>query len=84
MRVRASTCNNKSRLCNRRLCGRLAALLADAGSMQISYLFWLGTEERAHLEEAKGLLEEAIAHVPDDKREVMLSEKRLYREIGTA
>ncbi len=48
------------------------------------YLLWKATGDRAHLEEAKRLLDESVAHVDDDTRKSMLTNLRLHRDIVAA
>ena len=44
-------------------------------------LLWKATGDRAHLEEAKRLLDESVAHVDDATRESMLTNLHVDREI---
>ena len=48
------------------------------------YLLWKATGDRAHLEEAKRLLDESVAHVDDAMRASMLMNLRGNREIMAA
>jgi hypothetical protein len=48
------------------------------------YLLWRTTGDRAHLEEAKHLLDESLANVPEEYHEAMLTNLRLNREIMAA
>jgi len=48
------------------------------------YLLWRATSDRAHLEEAKRLLDELVAHADADTRESMLTNLRVNRAIMAA
>ena len=52
--------------------------------LEARYLLWRATGERAHLEEAKRLLDEAVAHVDDTTRHSMLTNLRVNRAITAA
>ena len=45
---------------------------------------WRATGDRGHLEEARRLLDESVAHVDDETRQSMLTNLRLNREIMAA
>jgi hypothetical protein len=47
-------------------------------------LLWKATGDRAHLEEAKRLLDESLANVPAECHEAMLTNLRGNREIMAA
>ena len=51
---------------------------------QARWLLWRATGDRAHLDEAKRLLDEVVAHVDDETRTSMLGNLRLNREIVAA
>ena len=48
------------------------------------FLLWKATGDRAHLEEAKRLLDESLANVPEEYHEAMLTNLRGNREIMAA
>jgi len=48
------------------------------------FLLWKATGDRAHLVDARRLLDEAVANVPDDVRTSMLTNLRLNRDIVAA
>ncbi len=48
------------------------------------HLLWKATGDRAHLEEAKRLLDKSLANVPEESHEAMLTNLRAHREIMTA
>ena len=48
------------------------------------FLLWRATGDRAHLEDAKRLLDESLANVPEEYHEAMLTNLRLNREIMAA
>ena len=48
------------------------------------WLLFQATGDRTHLAEAKRLLDEAVANVPDDVRASMLANLRLNRDIAAA
>ncbi len=48
------------------------------------FLLFQATGDRAHVEEAKRLLDESVAHVDDETRESMLTNLRVNREIMAA
>jgi hypothetical protein len=48
------------------------------------YLLWKATNNRAHLEEAKRLLDESLANVPAECHESMLTNLRVNRDILAA
>ena len=48
------------------------------------WLLFRATGDRAHLEEAKRLLDESVAHVDEETRTSMLTNLRLNREIMAA
>ncbi len=48
------------------------------------YLLWKATGDGTYIEEAKRLLDESVAHVPDDIRKSMLQNLRVNREIMAA
>ncbi len=50
----------------------------------VRLLLWKSTRDRSHLMEAKRLLDEAMAHVPDDSRDLMLTNLRVNRKIMAA
>ncbi|MHC4974795.1 MAG: protein kinase domain-containing protein [Planctomycetota bacterium] len=52
--------------------------------MEIRFLLWQATKDRAHLEEAHRLLSHLIDHSPDDCRETMVENVTLHREIQRA
>jgi hypothetical protein len=52
--------------------------------MVVRWLLFRTTGERAHLDEARRLLDEAVAPVDEETRESMLANLRLYREIMAA
>ena len=52
--------------------------------MQARFLLWKSTGDATHLGEAKRLLDEIITHSPEDRREPMLTNIRLNREIAAA
>jgi serine/threonine protein kinase/tetratricopeptide (TPR) repeat protein len=67
------------------------AALAEAGdavevnaAAQIRLLLWQATRDRAHLAEAKRLLDFMVEHAPPECRESMLANVRLHREITAA
>jgi tetratricopeptide (TPR) repeat protein len=64
------------------------AALAEAGdtgdSPRVRWLLWQATGDRAHLEKAKRLLDEALAKVPAEHHEAMLTNLRVNREISAA
>jgi tetratricopeptide (TPR) repeat protein len=67
------------------------AALAEAGdgigvseAAQIRLLLWRSTRDRAHLGEAKRILDEALAKVPAAHHEAMLANVRVNREIVAA
>jgi predicted ATPase len=68
----------------------LAALAEQRGNVapldlaEISFLLWKATHERAHIDEAKRLLDEFVAHAPQECRASMTTDVRLYREIEAA
>ncbi len=51
---------------------------------QARFLLWRATGDRAHLEEAKRLLDESLANVPVEYHESMLTNLRVNREIMAA
>jgi hypothetical protein len=53
-----------------------------AQRMEARFLLWKATGDRAHLEEAHRLLQEAVAHAPKERREAMLRDVPLHREIA--
>jgi tetratricopeptide (TPR) repeat protein len=65
--------------------------LADAGdtlaagdAMSINFFLWQATRDRAHLVEAKRLLDFLVEHAPPECRESMLANVRVNREIVAA
>jgi hypothetical protein len=50
----------------------------------VRFLLWQATHDRAHLAEAKRLLDFMVEHAPPDCRESMLANVRLHREIAAA
>ena len=50
----------------------------------MSHLLWQATGDRAHLEESKRLLDEALGKVPAEYHEAMRTNLRLNREIMAA
>jgi tetratricopeptide (TPR) repeat protein len=60
------------------------ATLAAGDAVQIRFLLWQATRDRAHLAEAKRLLDFLVAHAPSDSRGPMLANFRLHREIAEA
>jgi tetratricopeptide (TPR) repeat protein len=68
----------------------LAALAAHGGRVmprqlpEVRLLLWQATKDRAHLAEAKRLLDDFVAHAPADCRESMLANVRVNREIVAA
>jgi tetratricopeptide (TPR) repeat protein len=53
-------------------------------AMEVRFALWKATGDRAHLAEAKRLLDFLAEHAPPDSRGTMLSEVRLHREIVAA
>jgi tetratricopeptide (TPR) repeat protein len=68
----------------------LAALAAHGGRtevrtlVEVRNLLWQATRDRAHLVEAKRLLDDLVAHAPPEDRESMLANVRTNREIVEA
>jgi hypothetical protein len=60
------------------------ARLDVAVRREARFLLWKATGDRMHLAEAKRLLDEAVAGVPDDVRESMLANLRGNRAIAEA
>ena len=60
------------------------ARLGVGERMNARFLLWKSTHDAAHLTEAKRLLDEIIAHSPEDRREPMLTNIRLNREVTEA
>ncbi len=62
--------------------------LVEAGEAgdtpRVRWLLFRATGDRAHLEEAKRLLDESVAHVDEETRQSMLTNLRLSREIMAA
>ncbi len=58
--------------------------LSAAERLVARHLLWKATGDRAHLEEAKRLLDESVAHVDEETRQSMLTNLRLNREIMAA
>jgi hypothetical protein len=52
--------------------------------MEAGFALFEITGDRAHLVEAKRLLDLLVEHAPEDCRESMLRNVRLHREIATA
>ena len=52
--------------------------------MTARLLLWKATQDRAHLAEAKRLLDEALAKVPAEHHASMLANVRVNREIAAA
>ena len=52
--------------------------------MRVRSLLFRATGDRAHLDEAKRLLDESLANVPEEYHESMLTNLRLNREIMAA
>ena len=52
--------------------------------MNARFLLWQATRDRAHLVEAKRLLDFLVEHAPPECRESMLANVRLHREIAAA
>jgi hypothetical protein len=52
--------------------------------MEARFQVFRATRDRAHLAEAKRLLDQFVAHAPADCRESMLANVRLHREIAAA
>ncbi len=48
------------------------------------WLLFRATGDRAHLEDAKGLLDKSLAHVDDETRQSMLTNRCVNREIMAA
>ena len=63
---------------------RHAERLTPPDRMEACYLLWRATGERAHLEEAVGLLEATVADFDEETRAAALSNLRLHRDIETA
>jgi tetratricopeptide (TPR) repeat protein len=53
-------------------------------AMEARFLVWQATHDRAHLAEAKRLLDFMVEHAPPECRESMLANVRLHREIVAA
>jgi hypothetical protein len=51
---------------------------------ELSWELWRATGDRAHLAQAKRLLDESVASVPAEHRESMVANVRLNREIAAA
>jgi hypothetical protein len=62
--------------------GEAGAPTGDA--MEARFLLWQATRDRAHLVEAKRLLDFLVEHAPPECRETMLANVRLHREIVAA
>ena len=68
----------------------LASFTANEGRLDVDerlaarWLLWKATGDRAHLVEAKRLLDEALSKVPAEHHESMLTNVRLHREIAAA
>ena len=64
------------------------AAMEDAGesgnTTRVRYLLFNATGGRAHLAEAKRLLDHLVEHAPEEYRESMLKNVRLHREIMEA
>ena len=58
--------------------------LSRADRRRARLLLWLATRDPAHLDEAKRLLDEALALVPDEYHDAMLTDVRVNREIMEA
>ena len=58
--------------------------LEGAERREARWLLWKATGDPAHLAAAKRLLDEAVAHVDDDTRVLMLQNVRVNRSIATA
>jgi hypothetical protein len=52
--------------------------------VEVRNLLWQATRDRAHLVEAKRLLDDLVAHAPPEDRESMLANVRTNREIVEA
>ena len=52
--------------------------------MQACFLLWKATDDRVHLDEAKRLLDESLANVPEEYHEAMLTNLRVNRAIMAA
>jgi hypothetical protein len=52
--------------------------------LDVRFTLWQVTADRAHLAEAKRLLDFTVAHAPPDSRGSMLANVRLHREITAA
>jgi len=58
--------------------------LAAEERREARWLLFRATGDRAHLDEAKRLLDESMTHVDDDTRESMCTNLRVNREILAA
>jgi tetratricopeptide (TPR) repeat protein len=62
----------------------LAAVVDDSDVMRARFALWEATRDRAHLVEAKRLLDFLVAHTPPDLRGAVAANVRLHREILAA
>jgi hypothetical protein len=58
--------------------------MAHRQAMEASFLLWQGTHDPAHLADARRRLDSLVEHAPPERREALLANVGLHREIVEA